>query len=150
MIECLQIVKTPMGEILKRIPFITFLFLFTTLGCKISGPKTSTGPLANQTAILSAKAVPDIVAPGDTVQFICRITDSTNTKFRFYWYIFYGTTIGGKDTTYGGLGAYVTSVGRIKWKAPDKLQAYDFEVTADDGDPDLVPVDEAFSVTVKQ
>ena len=102
MIECLQIVKTPMGEILKRIPFITFLFLFTTLGCKISGPKTSTGPLANQTAILSAKAVPDIVAPGDTVQFICRITDSTNTKFRFYWYIFYGTTIGGKDTTYGG------------------------------------------------
>ena len=86
-IASLSINMLAFGEIMKwRALFIIF-FLLGFSGCKISGPKTSTGPLANQTAILSAKAVPDIVAPGDTVQFICRITDSTNTKFRFYWYI---------------------------------------------------------------
>ena len=149
MIECLQIVKTPMGEIFKRIPVITFYSYLLLWVAKLAVRK----PLQDRLPTKLRYCLPRLclISWHRAIQFSSyAVSQIVNTKFRFYWYIFYGTTIGGKDTTYGGLGAYVTSVGRIKWKAPDKLQAYDFEVTADDGDPDLVPVDEAFSVTVKQ
>ncbi len=140
---------TPFGEIMKWRALFIFLFLLGFAGCKINGPN-DTGRESHQTIILSARAIPDVVAPGDTVQFVCRIKDSTNTKFRFYWYTPNGTPIGGKDTTYGGLRVRITSENRIKWKAPDKSNVYDFEVFVDDGDTLLLPVDEAFSVTVRQ
>jgi len=54
----------------RRFLFIlTFVLGFT--GCKISGSPDDTGPLACQTQIIVAHAVPNTVAPGDTVRFVC-------------------------------------------------------------------------------
>lgn len=132
--------------------FTTFLLLAET-GCKLKGFGDSGGPIAYQTQILNAYAVPSTVAPGDTAKFVCVIADSTNKNFRFYWCIHQGTHIGAIDTVkdlYVGCPAYVTSRNQIKWKAPDKPDEYDFEVQVFDTSLDLAAVDATFSVIVKQ
>ncbi|HKI45053.1 MAG TPA: hypothetical protein VKA08_06940 [Balneolales bacterium] len=122
-------------------------------GCKIKiyGPGESNGgDQPPQTRILKAYATPSTVAPGDTAQFVCVIADSTNTKFRFYWYIYHGTPIDGTDTTYGGDGVYMTLGNQIKWKATSQPDSYSFEITVDDGSKDSIWVNGVFDVTVKQ
>ncbi len=136
---------------MNRIILIMLLFLFVETGCKLNvGGRSNPGDLPDQTRILKAYAEPSTVAPGDTVECFCIISDSTNTRFKFYWYIPRGTPIGGKDTTYYGSGVHMTSVNRIKWKAPNLSGGYDFDITVDDNSQDSVAAEKTFSVSVKQ
>ena len=141
-----------MGEILKRRVLIILLFFVAEAGCKIkiNAYEDYGGPIGYQTNILAAYATPNTVAPGDTARFVCIIRDSTNSKFKFYWYIPNGTPIGGKKTTFGGLVSYVTSINQIKWKAPNKPGAYDFEIDVNDSSSDLAIPNKGFEITVKQ
>jgi len=121
------------------------------IGCKVTGLGDSGGTenIPDQTRILAVYAVPDTIAPSDTAQFKCTILDSTNGKFKFYWYVPHGTSIGGKDTTYGGVGVVYTTGNQIKWKAPIKADLYSFNVTVDDGNKDSLAVEQGFQVVVK-
>ena len=119
---------------------------------KISGfGTTSPGDLPPQTTIISAYAVPDTVAPGDTSMFVCNISDSTDSTFKFYWYTpSVGTYIGGSDTTYAGDKAFYTTENHIKWKAPSKSDNnITINVTVDNGSNNAVGVQTNFSITVK-
>ena len=135
---------------MKRLFILTVFFLLAVVGCKISGIPDDTGPIAYQTQILKAYAVPNTVAPGDTVQCVCIIADSTNKNFKYYWSVSPGGTFtGGKKTTFGGVVSYVTSSNHIKWKAPNKIGANYFEVDVDDSSSGLGIPSTAFSVAVK-
>jgi len=126
------------------------LFLFAETGCKLNvGGRSNPGDPPDQTRILKAYAVPSTVAPGDTVECFCIISDSTNTRFKFYWFAARGTLIGGIDTTYHGLGGHMTTVNRIGWKAPNIPDGYDFEIIVDDNSQDSLATDATFSVLVK-
>jgi len=138
---------------MKQVILIAVFFVLAEAGCKIKiyGPGESNGgDLPPQTRVLKIYAVPDTVAPGDTAQCVCIITDSTNSRFKFYWYIPRGTPIGGKDTTYYGTGVHMTLGNWIKWKAPNKPDLYDLNVTVDDGNQDSVAVEDGCQVIVKQ
>jgi len=136
---------------MKLVILIAVFFVLAEAGCKISGAGES-NIVGYQTQILKAYAVPSTVPPGDTARFVCVITDSTNSRFKFYWCIHQGSPIGAIDTVkdlYVGCPAYVTSRNQIEWKAPDKPNEYDFEVEVNDTSSDLAPVDATFSVIVK-
>ena len=118
---------------------------------KISGFGTSNpGDLPDQTTILSAYAVPNTVAPGDTALFVCNISDSTDSTFKFYWYMpSIGTYIGGKDTTYHGVKCFYSSENHIKWKAPSNPDNYIvINVIVDNGSIDAMWVQSNFTITV--
>lgn len=132
--------------------FLFGLFIVLALtGCKFSLPSDSGGTELRppQIQILSIKVEPNPIASGDTASFICVFVDSTKTGYKFYWYIPYGTPIGGKDTTYGGLPTYLTSQNHIKWKAPNKLDSYIFGVFEDNGSKDYSFVQGNFKITVE-
>ncbi len=83
------------GSLMKRLiwPYVGLLAFL--ISCSLKGFNDS-GPIAYQTEILAAYAIPKTVAPGDTTQFVCIIADSTNNKYKFYWFIPDGTPIGGE------------------------------------------------------
>ena len=139
---------------MKRTLLITVCILLAIMGCKlkISGfDTTSPGDLPPQTTIISAYAVPETIAPGDTSMFVCNISDSTDSTFKFYWYMpSVGTYISGRDTTYYGDKVFYTTGNHIQWKAPNKPDNYIIiNVTVDKGSKDAVAVDANFSVVVQ-
>ena len=100
-----------------------------------------------QTKILEVRVQPDTVAPADTASFTCVITDSTDTRFKFLWYINQGNVIGAKySDKYGG---YVSDSNMVKWKAPSQADVYAFDVYAFNGAKDSASVDQSFRITVK-
>ncbi len=70
---------------MKRLIWSCVALLVFLASCSLKG-FNDTGPIAYQTEILDAYAIPKTVAPGDTTQFVCIIADSTNNKYKFYWY----------------------------------------------------------------
>jgi len=136
---------------MKRTLLITVCILLAIIGCKPSGYGSGGPDLPTyQTTILLAYAIPQTVVPGDTALFVCNISDSTDSTFKFYWSnITPGTPIGGRDTTYHGVMAFYTSENHIKWKAPSKPYTYTIEVTVDNGSKVNYEVDTSFDITVK-
>ena len=119
------------------------------IACDLSSLGGSGAPYPLQIKILSIKVRPDTVAPGDTASFTCVFVDSSLTNLKFFWYIPYGTAIGGKDTTYGGNPVHMTLQNHIRWKAPSQSGTYGLEVFEDNGTKETAPVDEGFRVPVK-
>ena len=133
--------------------FVTTLLLAVLLyGCGL--PSDGGGPqiLPHQTEILEVRVQPDTVAPADTASITCVITDSTDTRFKFYWVSGDGKVLGAKLID-GGLGSdYEYGSGSspsIKWIAPDKSDTYSFLVSVDNGSSDSTSVNQNFSVIVK-
>jgi hypothetical protein len=138
---------------MKRTLLIAVIILIAITGCKLGNlgfSTTNPGDLPPVTTILSAYAVPDTIAPGDTSLFVCNISDSTDSTFKFYWYMTSaGTYLGGRDTTFEGNKTFYTTENHIQWKAPGKPYNYvTIEVTVANGSNDAVPVDKVFDVTV--
>ena len=132
--------------------FLTALLLVVLLyGCNLplgdSGGDQIHPP---QTKILEVRVQPDTVSPADTASFTCIITDSTDSRFKFYWLIRSGKVEGAKLID-AGYSEYDSGRYRsIKWIAPSKSDTYSFEVIVDNGSTDSVGVERSFSITVKQ
>ncbi len=119
------------------------------IGCKSSGRK----PLAVQKICqpnenIVCQCCARYVAPGDTSQFICRlqIVQTVNLDFTGIYQAEHLLVVKIRHTW--ALGSCHFSE-PDQMESPEKVQIYDFDVTVDDGDPNLFPVDQAFSVTVK-
>jgi len=101
-----------------------------------------------QTKILDVKVQPDTVAPGDTARFTCIIKDSTDKRFKFYWYIDQGEVLNAKMFDDKPI-VYKTKVNNVQWIAPNKSGFHSFTVLTDNGSKDSVSVDESFVIIVE-
>lgn len=100
-----------------------------------------------QTKILDVRVNPGTVAPKDTATFTCLIKDSTDSRFRYIWYVSEGKLLGVKYLQ--DYNAYQSENNRVKWIATDKKGTYLFDVYAYNGTSDSTSVDMKFKITVK-
>ena len=130
--------------------FVTALLqVVLVYGCGL--PSDGGGPriYPYQTEILDVQVRPDTLAQADTAQITCVITDSTDSRFKYFWVINNGKVVGAK--LYGCCGEYTTGNSpSIKLIAPEKNGTYYFLVSVDNGSSDSTSVNQSFSVTVKQ
>lgn len=105
--------------------------------------------ISPQTHILDVLVEPDTVAPQDTATFTCIIEDSTDKRFKFYWVIDSGVALSGEVTDPEYPSRFRTDNNKMRWKRPQKLGFYSFEVTANNGSKDSLGVRSSFSIVVK-
>lgn len=125
-------------------------FLLVTFFHACNWPSDSGGDQEHpsQTQILDVKVQPDTVAPGDTASFTCVIKDSTDKRFKFYWYVDQGEVLNAELFDDNPV-IYKTESNSAQWVAPSTAGFNSFTVLTDNGSNDSTSVDESFVIVVK-